>query len=525
MKELFCGFLNVSISCSAVICLILLLRIFLQRGSYRMKCMFWVAVFLRLLFPRDIPSVLSLMPDLSSISGNNLYNVGFSEPVLQESVPDFIPQTPVSFDTGKVAIDYMAILSWVWLIGVTAMVLYMLISYVILRCKLRNATLLENGIYIQKGLDSAILVGYFPAKVYLPANLDAQAAQLVIAHERMHKKRCDHWLKLIAFLCLAAHWYNPFVWIAYILLCRDMEAACDEQVAMNLDVEQKKAYCAALLACGKSGKGTSACPVAFGEISVHQRIRNILSGKKPITWVSVAALAAVAFVFVFLLTNPLPGKKLPTYYEELEGLIGQPVETVCEALGITQQQLGQEIPPGIYQPALKAEYLGVEFDVVLMFSVDTQKLGAFRYVASYEGITQAAAEDAAKIARQLWENYGKGYQWELKDDPAQFRNITGEEVFAIHQNVYNRTGTFTIRDLWNLTDDAPSNVKAFLQQMELSELWQNSYGELSQRYGVKPACYLEFFTDVSKTEEATMLVLEYRTGWIPGRYSTMTIEN
>ena len=525
MKDLFCGFLNVSLSGSFVILVILLLRFLLRKGRRQLSCLLWVATFVRLLLPFQIPVPWSLMPTLPIVSGSDTRLLGTPQPILQESIPDFIPKETLSQAGRQAVVDHVAILGWLWVMGMAAMLLYMLISYGVLRYKLRNASLLEKGIYRVGGLESAILLGYFPPRVYLPGDLDARSGELVIAHELMHKKRGDHWLKLLAFVCLAAHWFNPLVWLGYHLLCQDVEAACDEQVVKNLGTEEKKAYCTALLACGKPRGKKAVCPVAFGEVSLPQRIKAVLSGHKPVVWISAVALVAVIFVSLFLLTDPLSPKALPQYYTQLEHLIGEPVDTVCQSLGITKEQLGEEIPPGIYQPALKAEYMGIEFDVVLLFSVDTRQLGAFRYVAAYEGITEAAAEDAAKVARQLWKNYGKGYQWELKEEPELFKTITGDDVFAIHQNVYNRTGTFTIRDLWNLTDSAPENVTAFLWQMELSELWQNSYGELSQRYGVKPACYLEFFTDVSKTEEVTMLVLEYRTGWIPGRYSTMTIEN
>jgi len=521
MKELFCGFLNVSISGSLVICVILLLRLLLRRGSRSLTCAFWLVAFVRLLLPFKIGTPWSLMPSMPSVSGSETQLFGKTEVAMSGTIPAFIPQAVVTNSGNEVVVDYVAILGIIWGIGAIAMLLYMLISYIALRLKVRTAVQAEKGVYVVEGLQSAMLLGYLVPRVYLPSGMEQHSVELVIAHELMHKKRGDNWLKLLGFVCLAMHWFNPLVWVAYLLMCRDVEDACDEQVVKNLGAEEKKAYCTALLACGKEKKQKVACPVAFGEISLGQRIKNVLSGKKPAVWISVAAVVMVVFVSLFLLTDPIKPTVVPQYYEELVTLIGEDMDTVCKELDITKEQLGHDIQSGVCQTTLKANYLDEEFSLILYFGRDNDLLSGFRYYTVYEGITEENAESAAKVARQLWKNYGKGFQWELKDDPKQLKNITGEALYTIFQTVYEHTGEYRVTDFWNLTGDAPDNVKRFLKQVEISEQWQKLYGEKAKLYEVSPRYYLTFAAVPDKETETIYINLEYKTGWIPGRYSVM----
>ena len=513
MKELFCGFLNVSISGSLVICAILLLRFLFRRGSKSLNCVFWLISFVRLLMPFQIPAPWSLLPPMPSVASNETQLLGTGDTVLSGSLPSFVPQATV-INSRDVVVDYVAILAIVWTVGMLAMLLYMVISYIGLHRKVRDAVKIEKNIYRMEGLRSAFLLGYFAPKIYLPADLDPRSSDLVITHELMHKKRGDNWLLL----------FNPLVWLAYILLCRDVESACDEKIVGKLGSEEKKAYCTALLACGKTTQKT-ACPVAFGECSIRQRIKNVLSGKKPALWISVIAVVAVLFVSFFLMTDPIKPVVVPQYYAELESLIGKDQDTVCDVLNITKEQLGEDLVSGVCQTTITAEYMGEPFALVLYFRRDNGLLSGFRYYATYEGVTEDAAEVAASVARQLWKNYGKGFQWELKDDPKLLKDITGEQMLAIHRKVFERTGDYKVMDMWNLTNGAPDNVKTFLNQVEISELWQNMYGEKARLYEVSPRYYLSFTSGVDKETETTYIILEYRTGWIPGHYSAMVTGN
>ena len=242
-------------------------------------------------------------------------------------------------------------------------------------------------------------------------------------------------------------------------------------------------------------------------------------------WISVIAVVAVFLVSVFLMTDPLKPVVLPQYYEELEGLIGQPVEKVCEVLEITKEQLGYNPVSYVGQTTLTAEYMDQPFALTLYFGRDNGLLSGFRYLATYDGVTEDTAAAAASVARQLWKNYGKGFQWELKEDPKLLKDITGEEVLAIHRKIFERTGDYMVTDTWNLTEGAADNVKSYLNQVEISDMWQNMHGERAKLYEVSPRYYLRFSSAVDKETETTYIVLEYKTGWIPGQYSVMVTGN
>lgn len=515
MKELFTGFLSVSLAGSLVLCMILLLRVVFKKAPKALTCVLWLIAFVRLLLPFQIRAPWSLRPFTPVISPDETQFFFASESVLPSEIPKFIPQIS-SARLGDV-VDYVAIAAIIWAIGVVAVLAYLTVSYVLLRHRMRNAVRMEENVYMVKGLQSAFLLGYLSPKIYLPAELERQSADLVIAHELMHKKRGDHWLKLIGFVCLALHWFNPLVWLSYVLLCRDVEDACDEQVIKNLSIQERKAYSTALLACGKPQK-TSVYSVAFGEISIGQRIKNVLNYRKPAVWISLIAVLAIVFVSFFFLTDPIRREVVPPYYEELVGLIGKPVDEVCTGLGITREQLGEELSRGVYETSLTAEYMGAEFQLVLLFNDSNGPLGSFRYVARYDGISEEAAHDAEAISHRLWKNYGKGYQWKEKDEPRRLADITAEDILAIYNTVNERHGSYTMHEDWDLTEDAPKNVHTYLDQLELSDLWQQLYAEKAKLYGFSAHYYLEFSTGVEGDGSSSYIILAYKTGYQPGMY-------
>ena len=517
MKELFTGFLSVSLAGSLVLCVILLLRIIFKKAPKALTCILWLIGFIRLLLPFQIQVPWSLRPFTPVISPDETQLFLASKPVLLGEIPEFIPQTS-SAQLGQV-VDYVAIAAIIWAIGVVAVLVYLTISYVLLRRRMRCAVRMEENVYMVKGLQSAFLLGYLSPKIYLPDELEQQSADLVIAHELMHKKRGDHWLKLIGFVCLALHWFNPLVWLSYVLLCRDVEDACDEQVIKNLGTQERKEYSTALLACGKLLKKTRVYSVAFGEISIGQRIKNVLNYRKPAAWISLIAVLAIVFVSFFFFTDPIRREVVPPYYEELVNLIGKPVDEVCTGLGITREQLGEERYRGVYETSLTAEYMGAKFRLVLLFNDSNGPLGSFRYVARYDGISEEAAVDAEAISRQLWKNYGKGYQWQEKDDPSRLADITAEEILAIYNTVNERHGSYSMHEDWDLTKDAPKNVHTYLDQLELSDFWQKMYAEKAKVYGFSAHYYLEFSTGVEGDGSSSYITLAYKTGYQPGYHS------
>lgn len=519
MKELFTGFLSVSLAGSLVLCVILILRLVFKKAPKALTCILWLLAFVRLLLPFQIEAPWSLRPATPVLSADETQLFIESTPVWVGNIPQFVPQ---SADNGWYqVVDYVQIASVIWVIGTGAVLGYLLISYLLLRRRLSNGVPVEKNVYAVKGLQSAFLLGYISPKIYLPAEMDQGSVELVIAHELMHKKRGDNWLKLVGFLCLAVHWFNPLVWLSYVLMCRDVEDACDEQVIKNLGTDERKAYSTALLACGRpSGKGQRYC-AAFGEISIRQRIKNVLNYRKPATWISLIAVAAILLVSFFFMTDPIKKTVVPQYYDELVQLIGKPVDEVCTVLGVTREQLGSGVLRGVCETTLKAEYMGVDFDLVLLFNDANGVLGSFRYIAKYDGISEEAASDAQMVAHQLWKNYGKGYQWEEQEDPTRLSDITAEEILQIYNTVNERHGSFSLRDQWDLTDTAPGNVQTYLDQIQVTEYWQNTYAEKAKLYNVSAHYYLEFTTGVASDGGSSYIILAYQTGWQPGHYSVM----
>ncbi|MEE1012380.1 MAG: M56 family metallopeptidase, partial [Acutalibacteraceae bacterium] len=192
-----------------------------------------------------------------------------------------------------------------WLIGMGVMLVYTLISYLVVKFKVRISVPLKENIYLCDGIDTPFILGIFKPKIYIPSSIGENDAEFVIAHEKAHLKRKDHLWKPFGFLLLSIYWFNPVLWIAYILLCKDIELACDEKVIRDMGVEVKKDYSNALINCSVSRKTISACPLAFGETSVKSRIKSILNYKKPAFWVIIVAIILSAVLAVCFLTDPI----------------------------------------------------------------------------------------------------------------------------------------------------------------------------------------------------------------------------
>jgi len=276
MGELFRGILNISAQGSIVIAVVFVLRLLLHKAPKKYICLLWVLVGLRLLNPFVIESELSLLPQAEAIT--RIQWQGF-------------------YQLGQ-------ILPLIWMVGAAVMLFYSVISYTVLKFRLREAIRIGPDVWESDRIDTAFVLGYIRPSIYLPMHIQGLYRELMLLHERCHLKRLDHWLKLFLFVALAVHWFNPLVWLAYVLLCWDAEFACDEQVISNMDLLQRKCYSAALLACGSKTGTMSVSRVAFGEKPIERRIRAVLQYRKPALWVTVLAIGAVVLVAVCLLTNP-----------------------------------------------------------------------------------------------------------------------------------------------------------------------------------------------------------------------------
>lgn len=310
MDDVFLKLVNLSISASWLILAVLVLRVVLKKAPKWVMPLLWGVVALRLVCLFSIESALSLIPSAETIPTEIVTET--REPVLYEQATlDIVTnptlpsaaEVPVGVSRQQAQVDFN-IYSVLWLAGMAALLVHALVSAGKLKKKLATAILLRDNIYESEFVDSPFVFGVIKPKIYLPMHMDEGTAAHVIAHERAHLARRDHWWKVLGYLVLALHWFNPLVWVAYILFCRDIELACDEKVVKGLDGAARADYSQALLSCAAPKRAVAACPLAFGEGNIKTRVKSALHYKKPAFWVAAAAVLAVVIVAVCFLTNP-----------------------------------------------------------------------------------------------------------------------------------------------------------------------------------------------------------------------------
>ena len=289
MERFLQNLLTASIHGSILIFAVLLLRLVLLKTPKKYICFLWLLAGIRLLLPIEIRSDLSLQPE---------FTLSFAK---------------IS------SLKWAAVLPWVWAVIAACFAIYSLISYLKLKDQVRDAIRIRGGWESDK-IETAFILGFIKPKIYIPMGMDSQSRQNILAHERTHLDKGDHWIKMIGFLALALHWFNPLVWVAYILLCKDIETACDERVIRFMELDERKAYSSALLRCSSRRAHFAASPVAFGEVSVKQRILSILKYKKPSFWLSLLGVLAFFFVAVCFLTSPPAAQTEVLSPEEQENL-------------------------------------------------------------------------------------------------------------------------------------------------------------------------------------------------------------
>ena len=341
MNEIFVKLANMSVAAGWLILAVLALRLALKKAPRWITCLLWAAVAVRLVCPISFQSPVSAYqvasPAAVQPSGQVEYfqyvHAGGDKPSIQLDVDAIRPaevsggpadtaapagESPVSGTVTRYLPPYVAI----WLAVGAALLLYGLGSTLRLRFRVREAMRLRDNVWECDAVTAPFLLGVFRPRVYLPSGMEEGQMRYVLAHEQAHLRRLDHIWKPLAYVLLAVHWFNPLVWIAYILFCRDIETACDQRVIRDLDLTEKKAYSTALLQCSQGRRMVLACPVAFGEEGVKGRIKAVLHYKKPAFWVILAALAACVVVAVCFLTDPVSGGKKGTLtFVEKENIV------------------------------------------------------------------------------------------------------------------------------------------------------------------------------------------------------------
>ena len=311
MSGIFLKLLNLSISASWLVLVVLALRLVLKRAPKWVNVLLWGMVALRLMLPFSIESALSLIPSAETVSPEVVQfdpaptitsGVEFIDNAVNPSLSESFAAAPLASVNPLYVWTYLA--GWVWLIGLAAMLAYALVSYLRLRRRVSASIPLRENIYVCDEVPSPFILGIVHPRIYLPSALDEAQRGSVLSHERAHLARRDHWWKPLGFALLAVYWFNPLLWLAYTLLCRDIELACDERVLRGMDAGQVKDYSSALLACSVPRRMLAACPLAFGEVGVGARVKNALRYKKPAFWVVAASVIVCIVVAVCFLTNP-----------------------------------------------------------------------------------------------------------------------------------------------------------------------------------------------------------------------------
>ena len=308
MDAVISRLLEISLWGRVIVLAVLPLRLILRRAPKRVVCLLWMIAVLRLLVPFEIRSEWSLQPKPPEFAPPQVQQEEYFDsgtvwfPASPEDLENAVEYPLIQPPVSEKVTDSDA-LPWIWLMGMAALVAHGAISYFSLKRRVRDAVILDEGVWICPELDTAFVLGFFRPRIYLPV-LESEERELVLLHERCHLRHLDHFWKLAAFAAVSIHWFNPLAWVAYVLLCRDMEVACDQETIRGMDNTKRKAYSAALLRCAVKRSGIAVCPVAFGEISVKERIIMVLNYKKPGFWVTIAAVAAALAVGFFLLTSP-----------------------------------------------------------------------------------------------------------------------------------------------------------------------------------------------------------------------------
>lgn len=311
MKELFISMINRSILAGWLILAVLLLRVVFKKAPKWIHVLLWGIVALRLVFPFSIESPLSLIPSAETIPMNieleakPAINSGVSaiNNAVNPMLSSFAPSQEVMTSANPLQI-WIPILSIIWVIGIVLLLLYTLVSYWQLCRKVNTAVRWKDNIFQSENVGSPFVMGVIKPRIYLPFQLEDRDLKYVVAHEQAHIRRKDHWWKPLGFLLLTIYWFHPLVWLAYVLLCRDIELACDEKVIKELNSEQRADYSQALVTCSISQHKISACPIAFGEVGVAERVKSVANYKKPALWVIILAIIACAGVSVCFLTDP-----------------------------------------------------------------------------------------------------------------------------------------------------------------------------------------------------------------------------
>ena len=466
MTTLFLQIINMSVSASWLVLAVLLLRFCLKKAPRWAHVLLWGIVAVRLICPFSIESVFSLIPSSQTVSPEIMLDRtpeistgissldGMVNPIITTV---FAPDPIASANPLQILIPVAANF---WLLGILAMVSYAAISYLLLCRKVATAVLLRENCFQSEHVRSPFVLGICKPRIYLPFQMDETQAAHVIAHEKAHITRKDHWWKPLGFLLLTLHWFNPLMWLAYALLCRDIELACDEKVIRDLGSEARADYTQALVGCSIRRSRIAACPLAFGEVGVKERVKSVLNYRKPSFWMLLLAVVLCAAVAVCFLTDPISAVRNPWVQEYVPG------------------------EPGILGSVDKSKYESISGD----FAIGADKYGravfkdphrAFdTFTALYaDGISLIQKEnDLRPISKRNYTAYKKlGWQTTSGPETARAQAAFVTKFLDIYENSFIKGAPIPDGTEIQTTQIAYELTPAGNMRAKILEIWDNCY--------------------------------------------------
>ena len=509
MEMLFIKVLNMSISASWLVLVVLALRFLLKKSPRWIHVALWALVAVRLICPVSLESVLSLIPEntteriVESLSGGyygdaTIYSQGSEEydaalasgitPSVGDNGYHYVLTQP---DDPTIPVRTAAVFyGQVWVAGIALMILHALLSYTRLKQKVSASIHLNNGVYLCDYIETPFILGIFKPRIYLPSGMEPDSASHVLAHERAHIARRDHWWKPLGYVLLALHWFNPLLWLAYILLCRDIELACDEKVIRDMELPQKKAYSEALLRCSVNRRMIAACPLAFGEVGVKERVKTVLHYKKPAFWIVLVAIIALILTAVCFLTDPVEEQEdiFGSMYQVEKVVYGNPVlsyymtEANAPLFKLTEGQTMQRKEDGT-----EWEDLGAASEIQLS-AVDIDDLFLYQGVGMEEEITLVQLREDN---RKAWLISGPNLEtansvefylllWQESGEVYLAQGISFSNVYPLHESALDSSANVNwLFRLIPTISDSPYRWTSTVEAWDIRKAWAYPYGGAS----------------------------------------------
>ncbi len=533
LTDIFLSIFNVSITASILAFAVILVRLIFKKAPKSLTVVLWAMVAIRLICPFSVESKASLMPEQEFIRPETVYSGSQTQPGYSEIFSSVTSENPVDYEFtisgGSLQFSEITapdgehinpllvistVSSVVWAVGVAVMLLYALISYLKLRKTVGSSIELKDNVYICDSIKTPFILGVIKPKIYLPSDMDEETVSCVLAHERAHIVRRDHWWKPLGFILLAVYWFNPVMWLSYILLCRDIELACDEKVIKDMANGEKKRYSEALLSCSAPLRAVTACPVAFGEVGVKQRVKTVLNYKKPAFWVIAVALAASIAVGVCFMTDPIGkngGEELYTSIYSVDEAVFPMTEIIEDGYKFTvtktlAEDYRYEISENNGKSILKEFLQDVKISETANGAVDHS------VELQYSGIINVESDKFDDVIIVFHDNFQKMY-FQKGSEKYSIRSKDYTVLNCEMAREFFRKDEFTLTDsVWEFNAASSSSFHAWLtfsfDDIREIEKAEADFGRVSVEKGQKSVTWSPFFDE--EYDEATVKVHAFR---------------